>query len=73
MIANIKLESKKPFIVMPLEDYESIMETLDIISSNPNIKSELEKEKKEFLKGNYTIYNKEGNERKSKVTRRKKL
>jgi len=35
-----------------------MIETIEILSENPNIVKELKKEKKEFLKGNYYLYNK---------------
>ena len=34
---------------MPLEDYEGMIETIEILSENPNIAKELKKEKKELL------------------------
>ncbi|MCI0450058.1 MAG: hypothetical protein L0Y79_09800 [Chlorobi bacterium] len=59
MKTTIKIESEKPFVVLPLEDYEELIETLEILNDNPNIAEELRKEKEEFLKGNYTFYNSE--------------
>jgi len=54
----IKIEAEKPIVVLPLEEYEGLIETLEILSENPNIAAELKKEKSEFLKGNFIIYDK---------------
>ena len=72
MKTTIKIESEKPFVVLPLKDYEGLVETLDILSTNPNISVELRKEKKEFLKGNYILYNKEKTKSYKNGSRRKK-
>lgn len=73
MKTTIKIESEKPFVVLPLEDYEGLIETLEILSENPNVADELRKEKKEFLKGNYVLYSKgETKTYKNGVRRKKK-
>ena len=56
MKATININSSKPLVLIPLEDYEGMLETIDILSGNSNILNELKKEKKEFEKGNYIIY-----------------
>ena len=61
MKTTVKLESKKPFVVISLEDYEGILETIDILTGNPNILNELKKEKNEYNKGNFIIYSKDNN------------
>lgn len=73
MKTTIKIESEKPVVVLPLEDYEGLIETLEILSENPNVAYELRKEKKEFLKGNYVLYSKgETKTHKNGVRRKKK-
>lgn len=54
----INIKSEKPLVVVPLEKYEGMLETIEILSSNNNILSDLKNEKKEFIKGNYVIHEK---------------
>lgn len=54
----ININSEKPLVVVPLEKYEGMLETIEILSSNNNILSDLKIEKKEFNKGNYVIHEK---------------
>ena len=56
MRTTININSKKPLVLIPLEDYEGMLETIEILAGSPNILNELKKEKKEFNKGNYIIY-----------------
>lgn len=56
MKTTININSKKPMVLLPLEDYEGMMETIEILSANANISEELSNEKKEFLKGNYKLH-----------------
>jgi len=66
MKATISINSKKPMVLIPLEDYEGILETIDILSENPNILNELKIEKNEYNKGNFTVFSKNNiKERKS--------
>ncbi|RPI16391.1 MAG: hypothetical protein EHM58_12035 [Ignavibacteriae bacterium] len=53
---NINIKSDKPLVVLPLEDYESLKETIEILSDNPKISKELKKGKQDYLKGNYFHY-----------------
>lgn len=54
----INIKSEKPLVLVPLEKYESMLETIEILSGNSNIVSELKNEKKEYSKGNYVIHEK---------------
>ena len=72
MKTTIKIESEKPLVSLPLEDYEGMIETIEILSDNPNIVDELKKEKNEFLKGNYIYYAKKSNKVKKNDLRTKK-
>jgi hypothetical protein len=56
MKTTININSKKPMVLLPLEDYEGMIETIEILSANANITEELKNEKKEFLKGNYKLH-----------------
>lgn len=56
MKTTLKIESSKPVVIVPLEYYEGLMETIDILSENPKIVEELKKEKEEFLKGNFVLF-----------------
>jgi PHD/YefM family antitoxin component YafN of YafNO toxin-antitoxin module len=56
MKTTVKLESKKPFVVISLEDYEGLIETLDILSSSPNIVKELAEAEEDIRKGNIVSY-----------------
>jgi len=56
MKTTLKIESSKPVVIVPLEYYEGLMETIDILGEYPKIAEELKKEKEEFLKGNFVLY-----------------
>jgi len=56
MKTTVKLESKKPFVVISLEDYEGLVETLDILTTNPNIVKELVEADEDIRKGNTVSY-----------------
>lgn len=57
MKTTININSQKPMVLLPLEDYEALVETIEILTENPKIVNELKKEKENFLKGKYFIYN----------------
>ena len=54
----INIKSEKPLVIVPLEKYEGMLETIEILSGNNNILNELKNEKIEFNKGNYVIHEK---------------
>ncbi len=61
MKTTIIIVSEKPFVILPLADYEGMKETIEILSENPNIVDEPRKGENEFLKGNYVFYAKKSN------------
>lgn len=73
MKTTIKIESDKPVVVIPLDDYEGMIETIEILSENPKILGELKKEKKEFLKGNFVIYKRDSEKSRRPALKAKKV
>ncbi|MBN2401073.1 MAG: hypothetical protein JXN64_01615 [Spirochaetes bacterium] len=54
---TIKIETDKPVVVIPVSEYESMKETIDILSSHPDILEELKKERKKMEHGDFVDYN----------------
>ncbi|MBN1114234.1 MAG: type II toxin-antitoxin system Phd/YefM family antitoxin [Oligoflexia bacterium] len=53
----ILLKDSNPVsVLLPFDEYESIMETLDILEQDPQILSRLKKAEKEIASGKYTIW-----------------
>jgi len=52
----IKIESDKPVVVIPIEEYEGMKETIEILSNNPGIAQELKTEREKIDKGQYVNY-----------------
>lgn len=48
---TITIKSDKPVVLVPIEQYESMKETIRLLSSNPNLPKELRKERKKMDKG----------------------
>jgi PHD/YefM family antitoxin component YafN of YafNO toxin-antitoxin module len=48
---SITIKSDKPFVVLPVEEYESMKETLELLAANPNLPEELEQERRNIAKG----------------------
>ncbi|MBZ0201809.1 MAG: hypothetical protein K8I03_02200 [Ignavibacteria bacterium] len=65
----INIKSEKPLVVVPLEKYEGMLETIEILSGNNNILDELKNEKREFIKGNYVIHEKLNRTRKKGLSK----
>lgn len=42
--------------VIPLEEYEGLKETIELLTGNPNLLQELKEERKKIDKGNYISY-----------------
>ena len=53
---KIKIESDKPVVVIPIDEYEGMKETIEILSSYPNIAQELKDERAKIDKGEYVTY-----------------
>ena len=54
---TIKIESDKPVVVIPVSEYESMKETISILSSYPDIIEELKKERNKMNDGDFVDYN----------------
>lgn len=50
--------------LLPFEEYESLLETLDILESEPDILKKLQKSEREIAAGSYKIWSKKGKARK---------
>lgn len=48
---NITIRSEKPVVLIPIEQYESMRETIALLSANPNLPKELRKKRCEMDKG----------------------
>ncbi len=48
---NITIKSDKPVVLIPIEQYESMKETIRLLSNNPNLPKELRKKRREMDKG----------------------
>ncbi len=48
---SVTIKSDKPLVVIRAEEYESMKETLELLSANPNLKQELEEEQRSIAKG----------------------
>ena len=53
---TITIETDEPVVVIPIHEYEGMKETIEILSSNPGILEDLNKERKEIEDGNYVKY-----------------
>jgi PHD/YefM family antitoxin component YafN of YafNO toxin-antitoxin module len=47
---TLTIKSDKPVVVVPLDEYEALLETVEILS-NPALKRDIEKARKEFREG----------------------
>ena len=52
-MSTITIKSKKPMVLIPIDEYESMKETMEIIDINPGIARELKKEHAKIEKGEY--------------------
>jgi len=53
---TIKIKTDKPVVVIPIDEYEGMKETIEILSSHPGIIKELQEERKKIDKGQYVSY-----------------
>ncbi len=53
---TITVRSDKPMVLIPIEEYEDMRETIELLSENPNLVGELKKERAEIEKGNYISF-----------------
>ena len=50
---TITIKSDKPIVAISVEDYESMKETIELLSANPCLAGELKKERKKMNKGQF--------------------
>ena len=55
-MSTITIKSDKPMVVIPIEEYESMKETMEILQMNPNISRELRQEHEKIEKGEYISF-----------------
>lgn len=55
-MSTITVKSDKPMVIIPMEEYENMKETIELLAENPNLVQELEKERQEIEKGNYISF-----------------
>jgi PHD/YefM family antitoxin component YafN of YafNO toxin-antitoxin module len=53
---SITIKSDKPVVIVPIDEYESMKETIEILSHHPDIITELKEERKKINSGYYTLY-----------------
>ena len=53
---TITIKSEKPIVAIPLEDYESMKETIELLSANPGLADELRKERGKMKKGHFITF-----------------
>lgn len=54
---TITLKSNKPVVAISIDEYESMKETIELLSTNPHLLEELQKERKKIDKGNFISLN----------------
>lgn len=53
---TITIRSDKPMVIIPIEEYENMKETIELLSINPNLRLELTEEGKKIEEGDYITY-----------------
>jgi len=53
---TITIRSDKPMVIIPIEEYEDMKETIELLSINPNLRLELTEEGKKIEEGDYITY-----------------
>ena len=53
---TITIKSNKPMVIISLEEYESMKETIQLLTANPNLPRELKKERKKIERGDYISF-----------------
>ncbi|PIU68364.1 MAG: hypothetical protein COS84_01175 [Armatimonadetes bacterium CG07_land_8_20_14_0_80_40_9] len=53
---TITIKSNKPIVAIPIDEYESMKETIELLSTNPSLLEELQKERVEIEKGNFISF-----------------
>jgi PHD/YefM family antitoxin component YafN of YafNO toxin-antitoxin module len=53
---TITIKSKKPMVIISLEEYESMKETIQLLTQNPNLPKELREERKKIERGEFVSF-----------------
>lgn len=53
---SITIKSDKPVVIIPIEQYESMKETIELLSSDPNLPKKLREERRKIEKGEYITF-----------------
>lgn len=52
---TITIKSDKPKVLISLEEYEKLKETVELLSNNPKLAQELKREREKIEKGEFVI------------------
>jgi PHD/YefM family antitoxin component YafN of YafNO toxin-antitoxin module len=52
-LRSVTIKGDKPLVVISAEQYESMMETIELLSINPDLAEELKAERRRMDKGEY--------------------
>jgi PHD/YefM family antitoxin component YafN of YafNO toxin-antitoxin module len=52
-MSTITIKTDKPMVLIPLDEYEGLKETIELLSINPNLANELKKIRDEMDQGDY--------------------
>ena len=53
---TITIKTSKPMVIISLKEYESMKETIQLLTENPNLPKELKKERKKIERGDYISF-----------------
>ena len=53
---TITIKSKKPLVVIPVEEYESMKETIELLSASPRLLEELREERRKMKRGDFISF-----------------
>ncbi|MCK4404705.1 MAG: hypothetical protein KAW02_06390 [candidate division Zixibacteria bacterium] len=53
---TITIKTNKPMVIISLKEYESMKETIQLLTENPNLPKELKKERKKIERGDYISF-----------------
>jgi PHD/YefM family antitoxin component YafN of YafNO toxin-antitoxin module len=53
---TITLKSNKPMVIISLEEYEGMKETIELLTQNPDLPKALKEERKKIERGDYITF-----------------
>ncbi len=53
---TITIKTKKPMVIISLDEYEGMKETIQLLTKNPNLPRELKKERKKMERGDFISF-----------------